>query len=127
RAARQKRRWPEPPSDSACVREGVSTRKPWPKCGPQAVRRQPRLCCKPPRFARRRGRRAVDSDGRATALCCRHGLPRYPDTMSRRLLLATTLLGIAGWWFSPASPRVPAVAESATGGALECPPPPAVA
>lgn len=47
--------------------------------------------------------------------------------MSRRLLLATTVLGVAGWWFSPASPRVPAVAGTATGGALDCPPPPTVA
>jgi hypothetical protein len=46
--------------------------------------------------------------------------------VSRRLLLAIALLGIGGWWYSPVSPRVPALAASATGGPVACPPPPPV-
>jgi len=46
--------------------------------------------------------------------------------MSRRLLLATVLLGVAGWWYSPVSPRVPTAPAVAAGGPIECPAPPTV-
>ena len=46
----------------------------------------------------------------------------------RNLLIAMVLLGLAGWWFSPHSPRVPAPPRHAGGAsAAGCPLPPTVA
>ena len=41
------------------------------------------------------------------------------------LLLAA--LALAGWWFSPVSPRIPAVASARPGATVRCPLPPRVA
>jgi hypothetical protein len=46
--------------------------------------------------------------------------------MSGRLLVALLLLCAIGWWYSPVSPRVPAIAAPAQGYVVDCPPPPAV-
>ena len=46
----------------------------------------------------------------------------------RNVLIAMVLLGLAGWWFSPHSPRVPAPPRHAGGAsAAGCPLPPTVA
>jgi hypothetical protein len=46
----------------------------------------------------------------------------------RNVLIAMLLLGLAGWWFSPHSPRVPAPPRHADGAAhAGCPLPPLVA
>lgn len=42
----------------------------------------------------------------------------------RTLLVAATLLAATGWWYSPASPRVPAYAAAAPGISIHCPQPP---
>jgi hypothetical protein len=45
----------------------------------------------------------------------------------RNVLIAMVLLGILGWWFSPSSPRVPALPKHADGTAYAgCPLPPLV-
>jgi hypothetical protein len=46
----------------------------------------------------------------------------------RNVLIAMVVLGLAGWWFSPSSPRVPAPPKHADGAAhAGCPLPPLVA
>ncbi|MFL6592108.1 MAG: hypothetical protein ACJ8GK_05305 [Luteimonas sp.] len=47
--------------------------------------------------------------------------------MSRRGGLILAALVAAGWWFSPVSPRVPAVAPALAGTTMRCPLPPRVA
>jgi len=47
--------------------------------------------------------------------------------MSRRAGMLLAALVLAGWWFSPVSPRVPAAASSLPGASLRCPLPPRVA
>jgi len=43
-----------------------------------------------------------------------------------RLLLAALLLGLAGWWFSPSSPRGVSLPSGLGAGTAGCPPPPVV-
>ncbi|GAA4870530.1 hypothetical protein [Luteimonas vadosa] len=45
----------------------------------------------------------------------------------RGWLTLAVLIAAVGWWFSPASPRVPAMARAATPGQVHCPLPPRVA
>jgi len=47
--------------------------------------------------------------------------------MSRRAGLLLAALVLAGWWFSPVSPRVPAAASAFPGTTARCPLPPQVA
>lgn len=44
--------------------------------------------------------------------------------MSQRFVLALLALALVGWWYSPLSPRVPAVAAHAAGEVPRCPLPP---
>ena len=46
--------------------------------------------------------------------------------MSPRLLVALLAVCAVGWWYSPVSPRVPAIAAPAPGAAVDCPLPPGV-